>query len=211
MMMNPYEALGVKPKATSTTIKAAYRKLCHEHHPDKGGDPERFREITLAYRVLSDEGRRQKYDRTGTIDNESAMNFQALVNGYLAAVFGQLVSNGKAFDEHHSFIKIMRDNGRNDIRQIAGDERMVTQNLDKLAGLKKRISRKDEAPNVFVGVIDQRVGQLRDAQKKMQEKGKVVNAALDELEQYDCIEDVVRAIGFFANIGTSNTTSTGTW
>jgi DnaJ family protein A protein 2 len=60
-----YEVLGVSKTADDTEIKKAYRRAALEHHPDKGGDPEKFREIQKAYEVLSDSGRREMYNMTG--------------------------------------------------------------------------------------------------------------------------------------------------
>mmetsp|Transcript_65289 Transcript_65289/g.116382 ORF Transcript_65289/g.116382 Transcript_65289/m.116382 type:complete len:521 (+) Transcript_65289:92-1654(+) len=60
-----YKLLEVDKQASDSEIKKAYRKLAVKHHPDKGGDPEKFKEITRAYEVLSDSDKRSKYDRFG--------------------------------------------------------------------------------------------------------------------------------------------------
>merc|ERR1712060_422868 len=60
-----YKLLEVDKNAGDAEIKKAYRKLAVKHHPDKGGDPEKFKEITRAYEVLSDSDKRSKYDRYG--------------------------------------------------------------------------------------------------------------------------------------------------
>ena len=61
-----YKALGVAKTAKPAEIKAAYRKLARKYHPDANkGDSsaeERFKEISEAYSVLSDEKRRKEYD-----------------------------------------------------------------------------------------------------------------------------------------------------
>ena len=69
MPLSLYDVLGVDKKADGDTIRSAYRKLALKHHPDKGGDPEKFKEITRAYEVVSDEGRRRVYDVTGSEDD----------------------------------------------------------------------------------------------------------------------------------------------
>lgn len=64
-----YQILGISRKATSEEIKKAYRKLAMKYHPDKNqGDKqaeEKFKQITEAYEVLSDENKRANYDRFG--------------------------------------------------------------------------------------------------------------------------------------------------
>jgi molecular chaperone DnaJ len=64
-----YEVLGVERGADEDAIKAAYRKLAMQHHPDRNpGDAaaeEKFKEATEAYEVLKDPDRRARYDRFG--------------------------------------------------------------------------------------------------------------------------------------------------
>ena len=57
-MSDYYSVLGVSRDANSDEIKKAYRKLAREHHPDVNPDPasaEKFKEITTAYEILSDD------------------------------------------------------------------------------------------------------------------------------------------------------------
>ena len=66
-----YKALGVAKTAKPAEIKAAYRKLARKYHPDANkGDTsaeERFKEISEAYSVLSDEKRRKEYDEARSL------------------------------------------------------------------------------------------------------------------------------------------------
>jgi molecular chaperone DnaJ len=60
-----YQILGVSRDASPDDIKKAFRKLAHKHHPDKGGDEKKFKEISEAYQALSDEEKRAQYDKFG--------------------------------------------------------------------------------------------------------------------------------------------------
>ncbi len=66
MAKDYYSVLGVDKKASQDDIKKAFRKLAHKYHPDKGGtDEQKFKEITEAYSVLSDDKKRREYDAYG--------------------------------------------------------------------------------------------------------------------------------------------------
>ena len=60
--MDPYKVLNIPKDAGDDEIKKAYRKLALEHHPDKGGDEDRFKQINEAYSILSDAGKRREYE-----------------------------------------------------------------------------------------------------------------------------------------------------
>lgn len=65
-----YNILGVGKSATQEEIKKAYYNLAHQHHPDKGGNAEKFKEIHEAYQVLSDPQKRATYDQYGEIPQD---------------------------------------------------------------------------------------------------------------------------------------------
>ena len=60
-----YEVLGVGKNASPDEIKKAFRRLAVEHHPDRGGSEEKFKEINEAYEVLKDTDKRKRYDQFG--------------------------------------------------------------------------------------------------------------------------------------------------
>jgi DnaJ family protein C protein 27 len=62
MAQNCYDILGVSRDSSIDDIKKAYKKAALTHHPDKGGDPEKFKEVSLAAETLTDERKRKEYD-----------------------------------------------------------------------------------------------------------------------------------------------------
>jgi molecular chaperone DnaJ len=98
-MADHYSTLGVSRDATSDEIKKAYRKLAREFHPDVNPDPassEKFKDVTTAYEVLSDDEKRSRYDRGGDPFSQGG-GFGGGNFGFddlLGAFFGQGQSRG---------------------------------------------------------------------------------------------------------------------
>jgi len=75
-MSNFYDILGVTTQATDTDLKKAYKKASMKHHPDRGGDESKFKEINEAYTTLRNPSKRQMYDQYGTADPQKARGQQ---------------------------------------------------------------------------------------------------------------------------------------
>ena len=64
MTKNLYEVLGLKNNATKSEIKSSYRRLVKQHHPDAGGEKEKFLALQYAWETLNDPFKKEKYDRS---------------------------------------------------------------------------------------------------------------------------------------------------
>ncbi len=89
---DPYAALGVARGASADDIKKAYRKLAQKYHPDRNADDaeaeERFKEVSAAYAVLSDDDRRQAYDEFGEIALDPNFDVEQARQAQQAGGFG---------------------------------------------------------------------------------------------------------------------------
>jgi len=103
-----YEILGVQKGAGKDEIKNAYRKLALQYHPDRNKDKgaeEKFKEISEAYAVLSDEDKRKRYDTYGRVGQEevfrgSEANFEEVFRdmgfGGFRDIFEQLFGGSRS-------------------------------------------------------------------------------------------------------------------
>ena len=78
-----YQTLGIDPSASADEIKKAYRKLANQHHPDKGGDQDTFKNISVAYDTLGDVAKRSQYDQQQQMQNNpfGQFNFNDFFGG----------------------------------------------------------------------------------------------------------------------------------
>ncbi|WP_036450785.1 DnaJ C-terminal domain-containing protein [Mycoplasmopsis opalescens] len=93
-----YEILGVSKDATDAEIKAAYRKLAMEYHPDKlkdGSSDKKMQELNEAYEVLRDKTKRENYDRYGNPDGQQGFDF----GGGAGDIFSNFFSGFSGFSD----------------------------------------------------------------------------------------------------------------
>jgi len=101
--VDPYRVLGVTPQASGEEIKAAYRSLVKQHHPDAGGDDTTILALNAAWEVLGDHDRRRHYDRhqaargrrpdtTGASSDTASDKASATAPGAPSAPFGTPVA-----------------------------------------------------------------------------------------------------------------------
>lgn len=89
MTKNPYTVLGVKTSASAEEIKKAFRKLCRDNHPDKGGTEDMMAELNEAYAILSDPEKRKDFDRKHSWSNEFNLYASVLGRPTVAQNFGK--------------------------------------------------------------------------------------------------------------------------
>lgn len=108
-----YNVLDVPADATQGEIKHNYRHLAKHLHPDAGGDPEEFRELQMAYDVLSDPAKRAEYNRTGIAPGAEADNERAHAIEFLCSILEEVVTQlvGRSADPvQFDLVKLIRNN-----------------------------------------------------------------------------------------------------
>lgn len=154
--MKLYEVLGVAFDASADEIKAAYRRLAIQRHPDRGGTAEAMAELNEAYEVLKDPERRQHYNETSQTHLVPPLDKEAMdVILYF-------------------FNAMLQDHRSEDINNIDGMRRIIVAEMDEkrkalATGLKelqfldrrsKRIRARDGRTNYLAAAIAQRRDQV---------------------------------------------------
>jgi len=97
-MPSLYDRLQVQRGADAKEIRNSYMKLARTHHPDKGGDPEQFKEIQKAYEILSDDHKRAIYDQTGQEHNDAQPDHTEGIPFAHGMPFNPFAGQGVPFD-----------------------------------------------------------------------------------------------------------------
>lgn len=129
-----YKTLGVEKNATASEIKKAYRKLAVKHHPDKGGDPDTFKEISKAYDILGDEQKRSRYDQFGEegVENgggEGGDIFDMMFNGGGSRRRNQS-GQKKGKEEVHTLEVSLEDLYNGKVRKLAVTRQVIDRSVE---------------------------------------------------------------------------------
>lgn len=160
--MTPYETLEITQDADAATIKAAYRRLAQEHHPDRdGGDAEKFKAVKEAYELLSDPVRRKLYDDSGDMDSADLREqAEAGIIELILAAIDKLPDYPTTDDVLDTAKKKVQEIKRHNEKQITKQQTSIA----KYRTQRARFTRKTESePNFILDAIDKRISGAESA------------------------------------------------
>ena len=143
--MKLYDILGVDKNASTDDIRRAYKKLAVQNHPDKGGDEGKFKEISAAYEILSDDEKRNQYNQIGDAGLASGgmQNAGAGHPGFNPHdIFQQMFGGGDPFGGggfHHHFNMHGGHGNHQHIRRNDNMHEIRISLADAFTGVKKSI------------------------------------------------------------------------
>ena len=182
--MDLYQELELSESCTSEDVKQQFRILARIHHPDLGGDPEKFKTIKLAYEVLSDPVRREEYDKTG-----NTQKFEDVYNQAVSEISQMFFRMMPHFNPRGNG-NILQDIKKEilDIKQkIHSDSEVCNAYITNLEIAKSKIMKKNgnlDGDNIFVSFIDKQLEIRNTESYKFSHKTEILDAMLKILEEY---------------------------
>lgn len=176
-----YELLGVEVDATETQIKRAYRKLAKRAHPDKGGDPEKFREITHAYEVLTDPERRKLYNETGSAPDAKKSG----PDPRLATVLGSVIMQAIQQNPHGcNPVDIGRKVLNNRIAHLNGTATGDLEIVRRCRHIAANVTKTTEGDNIIANVLESHATGAETHAKQMKDEAEMLAQVLKLLDDY---------------------------
>lgn len=177
--MELYEELGLNNEASQEEIKKAHRKLVKEHHPDKGGDEERFKKIQEAYDVLGNEESRSHYDRTGEKKKGKFENkFYEFVEGIILPKIEKTGFIDDLMQECFNVLTDIENTGRQQIKKIHRSKSNISNALEN-------IKVKDDGEDLIKVVLRKRNKLLTQQKENTQQEMEFIKRCKIELERYE--------------------------
>lgn len=176
-----YETLGVDKKASKEEIKKAYRRKAVKAHPDRGGDAKEMTALAIAYKVLSDDKKREYYDETGQ-SSEVGIE-QEVRNGVLAWFNNAFINDAK------DVVGYCRMGVEREIEMIEeklyDGEKAKKKTEDRRGKIKLKEGEGKEGVNLAEVILEQQLRNVDEVLEKERKRKLVFEGMLKELEKYE--------------------------
>jgi curved DNA-binding protein CbpA len=182
MSLNPYAALGLPRDATPEQVNEAYRRQAKAAHPDQGGTVEEFTALKRAHLVLSDPGRRAKYDRTGEVD-DGASNPDVKALEIIMAVLSAVFTSDQ--DVLHTDLRaiIVENIQRNRGEPVKALSKNQTA-IGRARRAQKRFIKKGDGENIIARMIGSYIADAELGAERLQQQIAILDRALEIVQDY---------------------------
>lgn len=181
--MKLHDRLGVDKNASQDDVRRAYRRRSKKEHPDAGGDPEAFKELTGAYLVLRDPARRAHYEATGDENAAGADSTREQALQILAQAISQTLTDQRAGSV--DFVKIIRDNLKHMNVEVTKQKAELDRRRDQVERNAKRWKQRGDGPDVLAQITAAALRDIETAKYSADQKLAVHAAAIEILDGYE--------------------------
>lgn len=190
--MNPYETLGVAREADMATIKKAYRRAAKGAHPDRnGGDTRAMVAVNVAYDILSDPARRERYDLGGE-DIPPTPPLELRARMQLAQVFMELAQQPQRINIPKAAHRRLQENRR----KLNGELSELTQLQGRLKSRLTDVTCTAQV-NVFADQLTAALGMLQSQYTTRTEQIEAIDRAVELLKDYSSsVSEPSASVGF---------------
>lgn len=181
---DPYKILGITRRASTKTIRAAYRRLAKERHSDVTGDALEFLLLKEAHDFLMDPVSRSVWDRRQLRVTE--MLRKGAVK-QLEALFDSVVTNiveSSLPPEHQDVPAMVKKVIRAHMDELASARSSSRRKLDRLKLMQGKVKKKGRGENLMTRILDRRAGELDALVVKIDDDITLGDVMLAELEAY---------------------------
>jgi DnaJ-class molecular chaperone len=179
--MDPYLELEVSIDATDEEIKIQYRAMAMIHHPDKGGDEEKFKRIKEAYEILSDPIRRKAYEISG--DAETNLQIRNAALDHIAQMMGQIVPQFNS--EADDLFAIMRHEVNNIRQGMIENTNVCVGYMANLQKVMLRVNAKHDKHNIIIDILQKQIDFRNREHEDFTQRIKICDLEIEILKDYE--------------------------
>lgn len=196
-MKNPYKILEITEDASSEEIRSAYLRLVKIYHPDKlNGNDDVFKDIQMAYEILSDERLKFNFDTYGDYKEDS---YSKRYSDFIDSVIIPVILNTENVAETNVQTRII-----NEVKKIQKElnknKRSILLNIEKLEKVSVRLTKINALDSVLRDSISKRIVSDKDVIKSIDFNLEFLLKCLDDIIEHEYhTDDVDRGIVFISS------------
>jgi curved DNA-binding protein CbpA len=179
--MNPYDILEITPQASDEEIKKKFRTLAQRYHPDRvGGNEEKFKQINLAYSILSDPVRKKLFDSTGQYNVNPSLREESINN--LARLLSHFIN--QIDPDLENLIVCMKNDIHREKNTLSTQIANCISAITKLEKFLRKIKRKKDGENILKAFVANQIVSQENNINSHNRNLEVCDKMLEILEDY---------------------------